>query len=103
MDGSAHTNLGILYYKVPGFPISFGNKNKAKSYLLEGIKLNPQGITSNYFYADFLISQGRYSDTIPFLKKALAAPNRNNRPIADEGCRKEIKVALTLAKSKVSK
>ena len=29
LDGSAYTSLGTLYYKVPGFPVGFGDDEKA--------------------------------------------------------------------------
>ena len=33
LDGSAFNSLGVLYYKVPGWPIGFGDKAKAKELL----------------------------------------------------------------------
>ncbi len=100
LNGSAHTSLGTLYYKVPGFPIGFGSKKKAEKHLLKALEINPDGIDSNYFYGDFLINKKRYADAIPILEKALAAPDRPDRPIADAGRRDEIKNALSIARSK---
>lgn len=33
LQGSAWTSLGALYYQVPGWPIGFGDKNKAEEML----------------------------------------------------------------------
>jgi tetratricopeptide (TPR) repeat protein len=100
LNGSAYTSLGTLYYQVPGWPIGFGNKGKAKAYLTKALALNPQGIDPNFFYGDFLVEQGKYKQAITVLNTALAAPARASRPIADAGRRNEI-VAL-LKKIKIA-
>jgi tetratricopeptide (TPR) repeat protein len=61
LDGSAYTSLGALYYKVPGFPVGFGDDDKAGKLLQKALKLNPNGIDSNFFYAEYLFEEGRYS------------------------------------------
>ena len=40
LDGSAYTSLGTLYYKVPGFPLGFGNKDKAQEFLRNVLAAN---------------------------------------------------------------
>ena len=89
-NGSAYTSLGSLYYQVPSWPISFGDNQKAKEYLTKGLELNPDGIDSNYFYGDYLHKTGDLSKAEKVLKKALQAPAREGREIADEGRKKEI-------------
>jgi tetratricopeptide (TPR) repeat protein len=101
LQGSAYTSLGSLYYKVPGWPISFGDKKKARSYLEKALKINPTGIDQNYFYADFLEDQGEHAKAIEYFKNALAAPPRAGREDADAGRKKEIEVALQHAEEKV--
>lgn len=88
--GSAYTSLGSLYYQVPSWPISFGDNDKAKEYLTKGLELNPDGIDSNYFYGDYLYKTGDASKAEKVLRKALQAPAREGREIADEGRKKEI-------------
>lgn len=102
MQGSAYTSLGSLYYQVPGWPIGFGDNKKAEKYLLAALEINPDGIDPNYFYGDFLIHEKRYSDAIPVLEKALLAPDRPGRALADEGRRQEIRTALNTAKKEAS-
>jgi tetratricopeptide (TPR) repeat protein len=90
LDGSAYTSLGSLYYQVPGWPIGFGDEDKAQAYLQKAVQINPRGIDANYFYADFLIDQGDYAQARKFLKRAMQAPARPQRPLADRGRRDEI-------------
>jgi tetratricopeptide (TPR) repeat protein len=58
LQGSAYTSLGTLYYKVPGFPIGFGNKSKAREYLQHALAINPEGVDPNFFYGEFRFEQG---------------------------------------------
>jgi len=99
LDGSAYTSLGTLYYKVPGFPVGFGDHDKARKLLKKALEINPNGIDPNYFYAEFLFEQGEYAQALPYLDKAAKAAPRPGREAADKGRRAEI-AALT---SKVKK
>jgi tetratricopeptide (TPR) repeat protein len=100
LQGSAYTSLGSLYYKVPGWPIGFGDKKKARSYLEKALQVNPTGIDQNYFYADFLEAQGDHAKAIEYYKKALTAPPRAGREDADVGRKKEIEDALKVLEAK---
>jgi tetratricopeptide (TPR) repeat protein len=101
LGGSAHTSLGALYYQVPSWPIGFGSSDKARAELLAGLKANPQGIDSNYFWGDFLFHQGQYADAAKALKTALAAPARPGREVADSGRRGEIQKLLGQVNAKL--
>jgi len=90
LDGSAYTSLGSLYYQVPGWPIGFGDDKKALELLQKGLTLNPGGIDPNYFLGDFLYRSGDYAGAEQALRKALQAPPREGRKLADDGRRKEI-------------
>jgi tetratricopeptide (TPR) repeat protein len=94
MQGSAYSSQGTLYYSVPGWPIGFGNDDKAKEFLLEGLRINPDGIDSNYFYAEFLMDQREPEQALSYYKKALKAEPRKGRAVADQGRRKQILVAI---------
>ena len=94
LDGSAYTSLGSLYYQVPGWPIGFGSDDKARELLQKALALNPDGIDSNYFLGDFLYRKGDYEGARRALQKALKAPARPGRELADEGRRKEIQALL---------
>lgn len=101
LSGSAYTSLGVLFYKVPKWPLAFGSKKKAEINLKKALELNPNGIDTNYFYGDFLISKKDYTQAQLFLNKALEASPRPNRPLADSGRRKDIELALDSIKSKL--
>ena len=94
LDGSAYTSLGSLYCQVPGWPIGFGDDKKALELLQKGLALNPDGIDPNYFYADLLYRMGDYAGAEQALRKALQAPPRAGRQLADEGRRREINELL---------
>lgn len=100
MDGSAYTSLGSLYYQVPGWPLGFGNDEKAEEFLKKGLAVNPNGIDPNYFYGDFLYRQARYSEAERALVHALEAPARPGRELADEGRRGEIQTLLGKVRAK---
>lgn len=95
LAGSAYTSLGSLYYQVPGWPIGFGDKAKAEEYLRKGLAINPDGIDPNYFYGDYLFRKGDFAGAERYLRKALQAPDRPGRKLADEGRRGEIKQLLS--------
>ncbi len=95
LAGSAYTSLGALYYQVPGWPVAFGNDKKARQMLEKALKMNPDGIDSNYFYADFLVSENEFEAAEVRLNKALQAPARPGREIADAGRREEIRALLS--------
>jgi tetratricopeptide (TPR) repeat protein len=102
LDGSAYTSLGALYYKVPGFPVGFGDDEKAGKLLQKALKLNPNGIDSNYFYAEYLFEEGRYAESLQYLDRAGKAAPRPGREVADKGRRGEIAVLTAKVKAKMS-
>lgn len=99
LDGSAFNSLGVLYYKVPGWPIGFGDKAKAEANLKKALEINPNGIDPNYFYGEFLFEQKRAAEALPYLEKALSAPARPDRQIADTGRREEARVLIDKARA----
>jgi tetratricopeptide (TPR) repeat protein len=99
-DGSVYTSLGSLYYQVPGFPVGFGDKDKARAYLKKALAANPNGLDPNYFYGDFLFHQGQYAEAERALQKAMAAPARPGREVADKGRRAEISALLGQVRTK---
>jgi len=94
LAGSAYTSLGSLYYQVPGWPIGFGDDQKAEAMLKQALALNPDGIDPNYFYGDFLQRNQRYAEAKVALEKALQAPDRPGRASADAGRRAEAQQLL---------
>jgi len=100
LDGSAYNSLGVLYYKVPRWPVAFGDKAKAAELLQKALALNPQGIDPNFFYGEFLAETDRRDEAIVYLERALQAPARPGRQIADAGRRDEIRALLAKLKAR---
>jgi tetratricopeptide (TPR) repeat protein len=94
LDGSAYTSLGALYYKVPGWPIAFGDDKKARKYLEQALTFNPDGIDPNYFMGEYLLENGDAQAARAHLMKALSAPDRDGREVADAGRRREIQALM---------
>lgn len=101
LDGSAYTSLGSLYYQVPGWPVGFGDDERAEQLLRQALTLNPDGIDPNYFYGDFLLREKRYVEAEKALQKALAAPPRPGREVADAGRRQEAQALLDKVQAKL--
>jgi tetratricopeptide (TPR) repeat protein len=94
LQRSAYTSLGALYDRVPGWPIGFGDSDKAEQLLKMALQMNPNGIDSLYFWGDHLYRQKRYGEARAALQKALLAAPRPGRESADAGRRKEIETLL---------
>ena len=90
LQGSAYTSLGVLYYKVPGWPIGFGSDKNAKKMLEKALSINPQGIDPNYFYAEFLTQRRDYKAAMSYIEKARLAEPRPQRETADKGRLQEL-------------
>lgn len=100
LQGSAYTSLGTLYDQVPGWPIGFGDTDKADAMLRKALQINPNGIDSNYFWADHLYRQKRYPEATAALQKAMQAAPRPGRELADQGRRADIDALLKAIKDK---
>ena len=98
LDGSAYNSLGVLYYKVPGWPVGFGDKAKAKELLQKALAINPKGIDPNFFYGEYLLESKQPDQAVTYLERALQAPPRPGRQVADEGRREEARTLLEQAR-----
>ncbi len=99
-NGSAYVTLGTLYYMVPKWPIAFGDNEKAEEMFQTALKINPNGIDTNYFYGDFLLANDRPKEAEEFFKKAIAAPSRKEQLFADNKLKDQVKLALNNAKNR---
>lgn len=100
LDGSAYNSLGVLYYKVPGWPVGFGDKGKARELLQKALAINPKGIDPNFFFAEYLVETRHPDEAVAYLERALQAPPRPGRKLADEGRKEEARALLEKAKAK---
>ena len=102
LNGSVYTSLGSLYYKVPGWPVGFGDNKKAKEYLEKSLAMNPDGIDPNFFYGELLYEMGDYAKSKTTLEHGLNAAPRPGRELADKGRREEIQALLQKVNKKLS-
>jgi tetratricopeptide (TPR) repeat protein len=100
LDGSAYNSLGVLYYKVPGWPVGFGDKAKAKELLQKALAINPKGIDPNFFYGEYLLEAKQPDQAVTYLERALQAPPRPGRQVADAGRRDEARALLDKARAR---
>lgn len=100
LDGGAPTSLGVLYYRVPGFPVGFGDNSKARTLLEQATASAPNGLDAWYFYGDFLMGRGEYARASEAFMHALSIPPRPDRPLWDKNRRIVIKEKLDDIKAK---
>jgi tetratricopeptide (TPR) repeat protein len=94
LDAGATASLGVLYYRVPGFPIGFGDKVKARRLLEEAVKLAPTGLDAWYFHGDFLYEQKEYPKAAEAFRHALSLPPHPDRSLWDKNRRLVIEERL---------
>ena len=73
-DAGGHRALGRMYHKLPGFPISFGNNQKALTHLKRAHELFPKDIITRAFYAEVLYDEGRKEEARKHADFVLATP-----------------------------
>ena len=100
LDGSALGSLGVLYAKVPGFPIGFGDRKKARALLMQAVAVSPDSIDANYFLGEFLADNGDLPGGIRHLEKAVLAKDRPAQEVADQGRREQARELLARLKAK---
>lgn len=93
-NGFAYGVLGALYARVPGWPIAFGSKDKARTNLQMAVQISPEGSDSNYYFGDFLVDAGNYEEARKHLDIAQRAPIRKDYEIQDRGRKEEIAASL---------
>lgn len=92
--GAAYTQLGNLYFEVPGWPFGFGDRGKARVLLKKGLSISPADLDANYFMGKFLLRQKKYRESARHFLRVLAAPPRLGRVIADTGRKSDARKML---------
>lgn len=100
MEASAFITLGNLYYRLPGWPISYGDDNLARQYLEAALRLYPNALDANYFLGDFWLHEGDYDKALGYLEKADQAPIRASQKLSDGKIKEELGVALNAARKR---
>ncbi|WP_434783064.1 tetratricopeptide repeat protein [Ferrovum myxofaciens] len=94
MDGSGLITLGALYFRVPKFG-SFGDDDKARQYLQQALKVDPDNIDANFFYGKFLLTQGDKPHALICLKKVIDTLPRPQSIEADRARQAEARDLLS--------
>ena len=102
-NGLGLSQLGTLYYQVPGFPIAFGDRGLAARYLARALQVAPNSIAAQLAYGDFLVTGGKFTKAEPVLLAALRLPPRADQPVADRGRRAEVEALLVQVRAKLTK
>lgn len=100
LEAGATVSLAVLYYRVPGFPIAFGDKAKARKLLEQAISIAPNGLDALYFYGDFLHGEGDDAKAKEMFRRALALPAHPQRADWDRNRRLVIEELLAKMKDK---
>ena len=94
LDGAIYTTLGSFYYMVPGWPIGFGDDDKAEAYLKKGLEIAPDNMDANYFMGDYWLEQHKYKKAGKYLSKVVNAPDVADRPVYSQGRKAEARKKL---------
>jgi tetratricopeptide (TPR) repeat protein len=100
LNGSIYTSLGSFYYMTPGWPIGFGDDDKAEAYLKKALEIAPEDMDANFFTGDFWLEKKKYKKAIPYFEKVLGLPDVVDRPVYSRGRKAEAAEKLALAKKK---
>lgn len=88
-DASAFVTLGALYQHVPGWPIAFGDEDRARELLRRAVEIRPNGIDTNFYYAQYLEDQGQRAEALTYAQRAVDGVARERRN-SDEVLRRDV-------------
>ena len=94
MHGSVYTSLGALYAHVPGGFVGFGDDALAMDYLRKALRISPNDLDANFFYAELLLEQKLYDEAERVLHHALTVPPVPDRPVLDRARRDQMRAML---------
>lgn len=82
-NASAYVTLGLLYARVPGWPVGFGDKKKAEEIFKKALSIRAEGADVNGYYAEYLAEQKRTKEAKAYAEKAANAAPREGRDNSD--------------------
>ena len=97
----AYSALGSIYANVPGFPLAFGDKKKAREYFHKALAINSASMRVNVNYAQLLFKQDDYAGALKHATVALSAPPRPGREKADQVARTTAESLIVKAKAQL--
>lgn len=102
-DSYALGILGLMYSLTPGWPIAFGDDNKAQELLNRGLELSPGGMNINYFNAEYHFNKKEYKKALMYIEKAAQAtpPYPPEKSLAVSNRQREIHELAEKIKAKI--
>lgn len=89
LGGLVYANLGALYTQTPSKLGGFGSKVRGIGYMWKAIIIDPDGLDSNYLYAELLVKERRFEEAREILRKASSLDPRPSHQLADRGRRQQ--------------
>jgi tetratricopeptide (TPR) repeat protein len=99
-SGKPHVTLGKLYLNLPRFPISFGNKDKAREHLRIGLSMDPQDPEANYSYAQLLFDDENYEEAMRHARSAAQAEHLPDRAEHDRSLQERVSKLIVQIQAK---
>jgi tetratricopeptide (TPR) repeat protein len=103
LGGRIYANLGALYSQTSSVFGGFGSQVKGIGYLWRAIIIDPNGLESNYLYAELLVSENNLDEARQVLLKASETPLRSSHLLADQGRQQEILALLKTVENRLDK
>ncbi|MCA0916702.1 hypothetical protein LCL99_12155 [Halomonas denitrificans] len=94
LEGSAYVTLGALYDRAPGWPVAFGDDDKAEEMFKRALAIRPGGVDVNYYYAAYLADEGRDAEARQHAEKAINGAVRAGREASDQALKAEARALL---------
>ncbi len=96
----ANSTLGSLYFNVPKWPLSFGDRKKGRAYLLKSLAIDPTSGWQNLDYAKCLFKDEDYSGAVKYATITLQSPMRAGSK-RDASLHAEAEALIVKAKEKL--
>jgi hypothetical protein len=101
LDGQVYAELGALYSKVSSKLGGFGSKTRGIGYFWKALTVDPDGIDTNYLYAEAMVSEKNYAAARDALLRAKESPARLDHPKADHACQQKATILLSQVERKI--
>jgi tetratricopeptide (TPR) repeat protein len=72
VDWSGYSFMGITYALAPPWPLSFGDKDRARGYLAKAVSMQPNAIDTNFYLGRFLFNNKFYPEAVATFEKVLS-------------------------------
>lgn len=96
-DGNNHMAgaiLANLLAKAPGWPLSVGNKKKAKALFIDVLQVDPNNILALQGYGELMVDAGQVDEARGLFERALQLNPRPGREMADQARQEQIRALL---------